>query len=279
LLSEAVKHEFFVNMQHALVMWLALIGLAAAGFGLMTLIARRGLSRKERAELRRQKKEARAARKERRRATAALALQRPGESAQLRELRRYAEEVTVAAERADVMAKRRHAEWVAVQRTQEAAWRAYEVAEETVRRMEQAAAFPTLTDEEPFDAAARRRHLEKAATAAHERGELSAAQLADALFHRNGWDPTLHPFEQDAVLKRVARDRLLSAYREAARIERTAWHAADMAAAARRSLGDEAFDAAQRVRRASSKSPSITAYSTLLPHLARGDVTVVTSGL
>jgi hypothetical protein len=244
-------HEFFLNMREALLIWAGLIGLAVAGFVLLTAGTKlpRNPWRSVRAWL--------AARRERKQEQR-TAPARPSPQAQARELRRYADEVAVAAERAGVMAERRHAEWVAVQRTQDAAWRAYEVAAEAARRVDQAAVFPALTevDDEPAELAARRRYLHRAATAAHERGELSAEQLGDALFHRNGWDPTLHPFEQEKVLRHVARDRMLRAYHEAAAIERTAWHAYDVAVAAKLSLHNEALDAALRARRAQSRLAS-----------------------
>jgi len=244
LLSEAAKHDFFVNLQHALVVWLALIALAAAGFTLVSVIANRGVHLRRRWREHKARKVARAERRTEKTRS---------ERQSLRELRRYAEEVAVAAERAAVMARRRHAEWLAVARTREAAWRAYEQAEAEIRRYEQAALFPALAEEQEtptdeFELAYRRRHLHRVATAAHERGELSARQLSDALFHRNGWDPTRHPFEQDAMLRQVVRERRLHAYQEASTIERAAWHAADMAAAARRSLDDEAFATTLRVR-------------------------------
>jgi hypothetical protein len=246
LLSEAAKHDFLASLQHALLMWLVLIALAVAGFTLVSTAANRGPHLKQRWLDHKARKAARAEHRiEKTRS----------ERQTLRELRRYAEEVAVAAERAAVMARRRHAEWIAVQRTQEAAWRAYELADQNVRRFEQAALFPALAEEreaptDEFEVAYRRRRLHRVASEAHERGELSAAQLSDALFHRNGWDPLLHPFEQDAMLRQVVRERRLHAYQEVSTIERTAWHAADMAAAARRSLEDEAFTAALRARQA-----------------------------
>jgi hypothetical protein len=246
LLSEAAKHDFLASLQHALFVWLALILIAAGGFAAVTTVANRGLHLKRRWHDHKARKAAKA---ERRLAKA------KSERQSLRELRRYAEEVGVAAERAAVMARRRHADWIAVQRTHEAAWRAYELADADVRRFEEAARFPALAEEheEPadeFELAYRRRRLHRIASAAHERGELSAEQLSDALFHRNGWDPASHPFVQDAMLRETVRERRLRAYQEASTIERAAWHAADVAAAARRSLDDEAFTAALRVRQA-----------------------------
>ncbi len=246
MLSEAAKHDFLANLQHALLVWLALIALAAAGFTAVTAVANRGLHLKQRWLDRKARKTVRA---ERRIENTQSERQKVGE------LRRYAEEVGVAAERAAVMARRRHADWVAVQRTQDAAWRAYETADAEIRRFEEAARFPALAEEheapaDEFEFAYRRRRLHRIATAAHERGEMSAEQLSDALFHRNGWDPARHPFEQDAMLRQVVRERRLRAYQEASTIERAAWRAADIAAAARRSLEDEAFAAALRARQA-----------------------------
>src|SRR5260370_295881 len=85
--------------------------------------------------------------------------------------------------------------------------------------------------------------VRKAVNAAHQRGEISAAHPAAALMHRNGWDPAAPPFAQELMLRRVIRDRQFHAYQEASEVERQLATAADMAAAAKRSLDDEAFDA------------------------------------
>jgi hypothetical protein len=264
LILQAALHDFYINVQHALLIWLGLIGVTVAGFALMSFVARRGRlvppSRKaltmsavrelnlgsvslkddETAVIKTPEpvKKPVLAKKE-------LQVKRIVASPE-DDARRFAEEVAVAAQRAAQTAERRHDEWVAVQRTQDAAWRAYEEADKVVQRTEEANSFPSF--EEPGELTAdelldRRRYLHRAATEAHARGELSAQQLSDALFHRNGWDPTKHPFEQQLILKQVARERLLRAYQEASTIERAAWHAYDLASAARRSLEDEAFQA------------------------------------
>ena len=142
-------------------------------------------------------------------------------------------------------------EWEAAQRTQEAAWRAYEEAEQAVRRLERAQAFP-LTEDDPAD---RRQHMVRMVNAAHQRGEISAANLADALMHRNGWDPTEHPFAQQLRMRRIIRDRLFRAYQQASTLERETAAAADLAASSRRSLDDEAFSATLQARSA----PELTA--------------------
>ncbi|HEY2671449.1 MAG TPA: hypothetical protein VGJ07_13905 [Rugosimonospora sp.] len=174
------------------------------------------------------------------------------------ELSRYAGEVAVAASRAAVTAQRRRQEWCAVLNAQEAAWRAYETADRAARRVIEAAAFPlpdadsTLTVEE-----ARRRetYLQRAATGAYHRGELTIEQLSAAMMHRNGWDSSRHPFEQDLVIRCAGRIRLLHTYRLVSDIERAAWHQAEMAAAAHRSLNEEAFAAAMRAHRAQHPLP------------------------
>jgi hypothetical protein len=271
LIVELAMHDFMLEMQHALAIWLALVALVAAAVGVLIAVIRRRDPRRPRQTRQsrqplesRQPQEAQAheSRDGRRKLTdagRARGLCPPSKSAQLRELRRYADEVAVAAAHAAVTAEHRRTEWVSVQRTQEATWRAYETAEQAARRVSQAAAFPTPALPNPEESltaselTARRRYLVRVATEAHDHGELSAEQLCDALLNRNGWDSRRHPFEQDMTLRYIARDRLLRAYQEASVIECAAWHAADLAAAAKRSLDDEAFAAELRVRLAQSK--------------------------
>jgi hypothetical protein len=199
----------------------------------------------------------------------AARLRRIRRATEAADLGRYAEEVTVAASRAAMTAERRHDEWVRAQRNREVAWQAYEAADDAARRATEAAVYslPDLsrtpgaatTSETAASGtavsgtAANQRRLYHAATEAYRRGELSAGQLADALAQRNGWDPRLNPSEQEARLRRAVREKLLSAYRTASEMERAARHAADTAAAAKRSLDDEALTAAQRARGAGTR--------------------------
>jgi hypothetical protein len=237
---DAALQNFAQGMREALAIWLALLAAVIITFFIMTVISRRGRnagpswwSRVRKAINDPEAAKERQARAERTRTA-------------IQELRRYCAEVAVAAERATVMAERRRGEWEGAQRTQEAAWRAYEEAEQAVRRLRKANAFPQVED----DPQIRRRYLVRMVNAAHRRGEISAAQLADALMHRNGWDPAAHPFAQELMLRRVIRDRQFHAYQEASEVERQLATAADRAAAAKRSLDDEAFDADLRLRRA-----------------------------
>ncbi|WP_446218075.1 hypothetical protein [Micromonospora sp. IBHARD004] len=169
-----------------------------------------------------------------------------------RERARYAQEVAVAAERSATTAGRRRAEWLAAQEEAEEAWRAYEAAEEDVRRLAAAAALPLpRTPRTPAEYADRERWLHRAALDAQWRQEITVQQLSDILGHR-GWDPSRHPVEQELLLRRLVRENLLTRQQAAREREQAAWQAAELAAAAARSLRDEAYTATGRAPAAQS---------------------------
>ncbi|MER7891492.1 hypothetical protein ABTX15_16865 [Micromonospora sp. NPDC094482] len=172
------------------------------------------------------------------------------------DLRRYADEVTVAAAGAAQTARRRRADWLAAQAEAERAWTAYDEAETAARRFAGAGAFGSpRTPHTPAEYAARERHLHRSATAAHWRGELTLRQLGDVLAHRDGWDPRRHPVEQEVLLARVIRDGKLAEHRAAAQRERSAWRDAELAAESARTLAAEACAAAARLRPARVPAP------------------------
>ncbi|MFI5916104.1 hypothetical protein [Dactylosporangium sp. NPDC051541] len=240
--------NFANGMQQALTIWLALLAAAIIAFFVMSHINRRATggpswwSRIRKAIHNPDRKREKLAKAER-------------SAKEIQELQRYCTELGVAAERATSMADRRRNEWEAAQRTQEAAWRAFEEAEQDVHRLRRANAFP-LTEDDPES---RRRHLVRMVNAAHDRGDISASHLADALMHRNGWDPQAHPFAQQMMLRKVIADRKFRAYQEASEIERHAAKAADLAAASKRSLDDEKFNAELKLRKATAVTPEKTA--------------------
>ncbi|SCL62716.1 hypothetical protein [Micromonospora chersina] len=173
-----------------------------------------------------------------------------------RERARYAQEVAVAASRAAATAERRRTEWLAAQEEVEEAWRAYEAAEEDVRRLAAAAALPLpRTARTPAEYVDRERWLHRAALDAQWRKEITVQQLSDILGHR-GWDPRRHPVEQELLLRRLVRDNLRARQQAALEREQAAWRAAELAAAAARSLRDEAY-AATRPAAAPQSSLSI----------------------
>ncbi|GAA2704086.1 hypothetical protein ACFY2R_04110 [Micromonospora olivasterospora] len=165
------------------------------------------------------------------------------------DLRRYAEEVAVAAAGAARTARRRRDAWLAAQEAVERAWQAYDAAETVARRFAGAGALPTpRTPRTPAEYAARERWLHHAATAAHVRGELSIGQLCDVFAGRGCWDPRRHPVEQEVLLARAVRDGRRAGYLAAADRERAAWRDAELAAEAARVLAAEASTAAERAR-------------------------------
>lgn len=177
-----------------------------------------------------------------------IARQQPVEdeetTAEAAEAARYAEEIAVAAHRAAVTAQRRREQWHAAQLDVERAWDAYRSAEAAVTRAGQAAAFAApATSRTPAQYAEREQFLHRSATSACRRGDLSIEQLSDVLAGRAGWNPRLHPVEQELCLARAAAAHRLAAYRQASAAERAAWHTADVAAAALRALRQEAATA------------------------------------
>ncbi|WP_255510898.1 hypothetical protein [Micromonospora sp. WP24] len=164
-----------------------------------------------------------------------------------RDRTRYSQEVAVAAERATSTAERQRAEWLAAQDAVEVAWQAYEAAEADVRRLGAAAAMPLpRTARTPAEYVDRERFLHRAALDAYWQRELSVEQLSDVFGHRNGWDPRLHPVEQELVLRRAVRDNLLARHQVAREQEQLAWREVERTAAAARSLREEAFAATGR---------------------------------
>ncbi len=248
-------HEFLLGLREALTIWFALIGIAVVALACMLApdrLRRRAIRRRDNRAKNTQKRD----RESRTRRLRPAQIRRTRLAAEAADLARYADEVAVAADRAVVTAQRRHEDWTAAQHTRDSAWRAFEVSDAAARRVLLARAFPVpATPLTPSEYADRERYLHRGATEAYRRGELSIDQLIDALAHRNGWDPRRHPFEQDEILRQVAKHRLWRVYQTAADHEQAAWHAVEMAVAARRSLEEEAFAAKQQARLAAAALP------------------------
>jgi hypothetical protein len=171
-------------------------------------------------------------------------------AAEANEVTRYAEEVAVAAQRAAATAQRHRQDWLAALATAQEAARALDAAEAKVRRLSGAAALPApLSSRTPTEYADRERYLHRAAMSACARGHLSIYQLSDALAHRNGWDPRLHPACQEVVLSRASRDHLAATHATAVARESAAWQTVQSAIAAAYSLRNEALAAAWRAQR------------------------------
>ncbi len=230
---DTVFYHFLLDLPQAAAIWSGLLVVALVTIA--TLIARPDRSKKEHLD--------------------------PGQprlTTEATELRRYAQEVAVAAERAAITAQRRRADWLTASDEAEVARRAYDDAAAAARRVTAALALPVPgTPRTPAEYADRERYLHRAVMTACGRGELSALQLSDALAHRNGWDPRRHPVEQEIMLRQAIRANQSAAHRAAVARERAAWQAADIAVLAASSLRKEAFAADQRAQRAQTR-PVIT---------------------
>jgi hypothetical protein len=197
---------------------------------------------------------------------------RPRRHAQhARELIRYAQEVAVAAERAQAMAQRRREEWLAAQAQLDEAWQAFEASDADAQRLARAAALPPpRAPKTPSEYAYRERYLHRAAMAACSRKQLSPLDLSDALAHRKGWDPKRHPADQEVVLRRAVRDCMWASYRAAAKRERAAWRSAGVADESKVSLREEARMAMARATQAAAGKPLALAGDTVILPNARG---------
>ncbi|BCJ58862.1 hypothetical protein [Micromonospora endophytica] len=192
------------------------------------------------------------------------ALPSPDEHAdRQRDQDRWAGEVAVATDRAEATARRRRDEWLTAQDEAEQAWQAYEAAEANVRRLADAAAMPLpQTPRTPAEYAERERWLHRAALDAYWRRELSVEQLSDVFAHR-GWDPRLHPVQQELMLHRAVRDHLFARQQAAREREQAAWRAAELAGAAAHNLREEMIAALL---------PPVEERESVLPLVGFGDV-------
>ncbi|GAA2716061.1 hypothetical protein [Actinoplanes palleronii] len=156
---------------------------------------------------------------------------------------KYATEVALAAGRAAGTAARRRAEWEAAQVAVDEAWSAYEKADQIARRIAAAGAYPVMSRRrKPGENVDRQRYLHRAASALCRSHDLSIDQLNDVFAHR-GWNPRLHPIQQEAVLTQAVRAHRLEDYLAAVEEERSAWRGAEAAADALSSLRADAMAA------------------------------------
>jgi hypothetical protein len=159
---------------------------------------------------------------------------------------RLADRLEAAAGEASGVAGRRRGEWLTAQQAVDETWAAYEQASDDARRAGAATAFPLMSRRrKPGDNIDRQRYLHRAATELCRSQDLSIAQLNDVYAHR-GWNPRLHPVQQEPVLMNAVRAHRFDAYQRAVEKERSAWRSAEAAAETLRGLRAEA--AAARLR-------------------------------
>jgi hypothetical protein len=181
---------------------------------------------------------------------------------------RFAGELEVAAQRAAAAADQWRAHWQHTQRGAAAAWQSWQDAEQWLAVGRRAAAFAMPPARTPGEYADRELFLIRAVTAAVDRGDLPARTLSDAITGRNGWNPRLHPVEQEFAVRRAVATERQRRYHLAAAAERTAWHDTELAHATRDSLQQEATLATIRataVRHLTLPAPARAARPALAP--------------
>ncbi|WP_250031057.1 hypothetical protein [Paractinoplanes maris] len=166
-------------------------------------------------------------------------------AAEAEQAARWAEEVGVAADRAETAAQR----WQELSERAgdelNDAYQAWLDADARLRTATSAAAWGTPWSVRTCEEyAARQRYLHSEVTAAAGRGELPAEAVAEALAETNGWDARLHPVDQQLVIARASAAWLRHRYEQAITAERTARRDAEAARRAGLSLREEAVTAA-----------------------------------
>ena len=170
-------------------------------------------------------------------------------SSEARELRLHARRLRSIADQAEETARKRREAWLAAMNQAAQTWQAFEEGDALTRRIEATLALPDPeTPKTPAEYADRERYLHRAAMRACSHRQLSALDLSDALAHRNGWDPRLHPVKQEVMMQRRIRESLLREHKAAVVKESKAWESAQLAATAVRNLRQEAFFAEQQAR-------------------------------
>jgi hypothetical protein len=177
------------------------------------------------------------------------AIRRRGETrrrlqAEATELTRYADEMRVAADQAITAAQRWQQRRDRAATHAATAWQAWQDADTNLTRLRAAAAWGTpWTAPTPAEYADRERYLHRALHAAVTRGDLPPTALTDAQAG-HGWDPRLHPLDQDLAIAHATVANRRACYHQAATAEATAVHDAQLAARTRDSLHREYVTAA-----------------------------------
>jgi hypothetical protein len=162
---------------------------------------------------------------------------------------RYADEIQTASVRAQDAARRWQEAWERAEQATEDAWHAWRDADHRLVRLRAAGAFaPPAHERTPVEDADRARFLRYAVQAAAGRGDLPPSAVADAAAGQ-GWDPLLHPVEQEIALQRAVAEHRRLVHRQAAAAEESVRHDALLAAASRDGLRREADAAEARAAR------------------------------
>ena len=159
---------------------------------------------------------------------------------------RYADELAVAATRATRVATRWREHARQSEQDADAAWQAWQDAEQRLTVMHTASAFAMPLAFTPAEFADRERFLHRAVGAAVDRGDLPATTPAEVLAGDGRWNPWLHPVEQERAVQRAVVAYRRQLHQRATMAEKSARHDAQLAIATRDSLRRENAAAAVR---------------------------------
>ncbi|GAA2698573.1 hypothetical protein [Actinoplanes palleronii] len=163
---------------------------------------------------------------------------------------RFADEVKASSVRADAAVRYRQELWRESGQHAGDTWLTWQAAEQDVARARAAAAFTApWSARTPTEYAERERFLHRTVRDAVQRGDLPTAALAAALAGRGGWDPRLHPVEQELVLLRAVAEHRQRCHQQATVVERAAWHDIRTAVTDRDRMRAEAAAAVHRAAR------------------------------
>ncbi|WP_157411639.1 hypothetical protein [Actinoplanes rectilineatus] len=171
--------------------------------------------------------------------------------------RRFAEEIHVAAARAGDSARNWQEFWAQSEEYAADAWQAWQDAEKQLARTRAATAFrsPHFL-QTPSEYAENEKFLHRAAAKAVDRGDLPSTVLVDLAAGEGGWNPMLHPVEQELVLQMATAAVRRHMFEQATEAEESAWHDAQLAVAVRDSLRREAGEATVRAAALARYLPS-----------------------
>ena len=170
---------------------------------------------------------------------------------------RYADELVVAAGRAARVA----AQWREHCRQSEehtaTAWQEWQDAEQRLTVMRAASAFAMPAARTPAEYADRERFLHRALGAAVDRGDLPAGAAAEALAGQGGWNPWLHPVDQERAVQQAVAAHRRALHQRAVMAEKAARHDARLAVATRDSLRRETAVAVARAGAVRHLAPAL----------------------
>jgi hypothetical protein len=159
---------------------------------------------------------------------------------------RYADELAVATAQATRVASRWREHYRQSEQHAVAAWQAWQDAEQRLTIMRAASAFAMPAARTPAEYADRERFLHWAVGAAVDRGDLPATALTEAHAGLGGWQPQLHPVEQERAVQQATAAHRHRLYQRAVMAEKAARHDAHLALSTRDSLRRETAAAVAR---------------------------------